>query len=264
MKKKYHLYLILFYTLSNFAQQKLEIFFDFNKSDINDVANQKLNSWLEYNKDIEIQKIYGFCDSKGTNFYNDTLSQKRVASIYKFLKEKNLNIKANFETKAYGEDFQQSKVQSENRKVIIVFDKLKIPEPKTPEAIAIEELSKKIKSSKSGDIIKLKNLYFYNNSPKLLPKSEPILYELLCVMNDNPKLKIEIQGHICCQTIAGQYDVSTSRARTVYVYLLQKKIDRKRLSFKGYGNTKPIHPIPEKTEEQAEENRRVEILIVEN
>ena len=46
-------------------------------------------------------------------------------------------------------------------------------------------------------------------------------------------------------------------------FLLRNKIDRKRMSFKGYGTSRPIHPIPEKTEQEEDENRRVEILIVE-
>jgi outer membrane protein OmpA-like peptidoglycan-associated protein len=35
------------------------------------------------------------------------------------------------------------------------------------------------------------------------------------------------------------------------------------MTFKGYGTSKPIHPIPEKTEQEENENRRVEILIFE-
>jgi outer membrane protein OmpA-like peptidoglycan-associated protein len=158
----------------------------------------------------------------------------------------------------------QSKVQSENRKVIIVFGKIEASKPKTEEDILLEELNQKIKTAKVGDMIRLKNIYFYNFSAKLLPKSKPVLYDLLCVMEDNPKLKIEIQGHICCQTVADQYDVSSARARAIYVFLIQNKINRKRLSFKGYGVTRPIHPIPEKSEEEEEENRRVEIRIIEN
>ena len=82
-------------------------------------------------------------------------------------------------------------------------------------------------------------------------------------MEENPKLKIEIQGHICCQTAGDLNDVSTARARAIYNFLLRNKIDRKRMSFKGYGTSRPIHPIPEKTEQEEDENSRVEILIVE-
>jgi outer membrane protein OmpA-like peptidoglycan-associated protein len=54
------------------------------------------------------------------------------------------------------------------------------------------------------------------------------------------------------------------RAKAVYNYLLRQKINRNRLSFKGFGNTQPIFPIPEKTEAERDANRRVEIQIVEN
>ena len=83
-------------------------------------------------------------------------------------------------------------------------------------------------------------------------------------MNDNPKLKIEIQGHICCK-LPNQIDaVSTARARAIYNFLIANKVNRKRLSFKGFGATRPIHPIPEKSTQEEEDNRRVEIMIVEN
>jgi outer membrane protein OmpA-like peptidoglycan-associated protein len=36
------------------------------------------------------------------------------------------------------------------------------------------------------------------------------------------------------------------------------------MTFKGYGVSRPIHPIPEKNTTEEDENRRVEILIVEN
>ena len=81
-------------------------------------------------------------------------------------------------------------------------------------------------------------------------------------MEENPKLKIEIQGHICCVAGEDVKDVSTARARAVYNYLLRSKIDRKRMTYKGYGSSRPLHPIPEKTVQEEDENRRVEILIV--
>jgi outer membrane protein OmpA-like peptidoglycan-associated protein len=36
------------------------------------------------------------------------------------------------------------------------------------------------------------------------------------------------------------------------------------MTFKGYGVSKPVHPIPEKNAQEEDDNRRVEILIVEN
>ena len=36
------------------------------------------------------------------------------------------------------------------------------------------------------------------------------------------------------------------------------------MTYKGYGTSRPIHKIPERNETEADENRRVEILILEN
>ena len=58
--------------------------------------------------------------------------------------------------------------------------------------------------------------------------------------------------------------VSTARAKAIYNFLILNKVDRKRLSFKGYGVSRPIHPIPEKNATEEDENRRVEIMILEN
>ncbi|MSP84484.1 MAG: hypothetical protein EXR18_01460 [Flavobacteriaceae bacterium] len=264
MKLKLFYLLLLFNIEKISAQEKLEVFFDYNKYDINMAANQKLVDWVAASKNIEVQKIHGFCDWKGSNHYNDTLSWNRVHSVYDFLKDRNVKIKSDYEIKGFGKDFEQSKIQSENRKVTVVYEIIKEVVPKTKEAIMLEELNATLKTSNVGDIIKLKNIYFYNNSPKLLPKSKPVLYELLCVMNDNPKLKIEIQGHICCQTVLEQYDVSSARARAVWVFLIQNKINRKRITYKGFGTTRPVHQIPEQSEQEEEDNRRVEIMIIEN
>ncbi|MBC8884372.1 OmpA family protein [Flavobacterium piscinae] len=113
-----------------------------------------------------------------------------------------------------------------------------------------------------GEFLKLKGLNFYNMSDVILPDSRPILEELLQIMKDNPTLKIEIQGHICCKEIEVE-DISIKRAKTVYNYLLSNGISESRISYKGFASTRPIYPLPEKNEEERVANRRVEILILE-
>lgn len=243
------------------AQDKFNVYFDFDNYNLNEEAAKKINSWIAEGKDYEVIKLYGFCDWKGTNVYNDTLALKRVYTVYNFLKASKIEVKKDIEIRGFGEDFEQSKVQGENRRVTIIFqEKKEVVVEKTSE----EQLKEQVNASKKGDLIKLPNFYFYNNSAKIVPKSQPVLYDLLCVMNDNPKLKIEIQGHICCK-LPSEFDaVSTARAKAIYNFLIQNKIDRKRLTFKGYGVSRPIHPIPEKNSLEEDENRRVEILIIDN
>lgn len=239
-------------------KQTVAVFFDFDEYLLTDDAVQTLEKTLEENPNIVVSNILGYCDWKGSNSYNDSLSMRRVNEVFHFLKNKGVNIKPDYERKGFGEDFQQSDVQAENRKVVVMYEEIR-PEKTIDYRKSLSDL---VKNSSQGDKIKLKNINFRNNSAVLVPKSKPVLYDLLCVMEENPTLKIEIQGHICCQTKADQFDVSTARARAVYVFLVRNKIDRKRISYKGFGITRPIHPIPEKTEEEADDNRRVEIMIV--
>ena len=260
MKTKIYLLFLLF-SLSNVAQGKFDIYFDFDKYNLNETAIKKINSWIAQGKNYQVTKLYGFCDSKGTNLYNDTLALQRVNEVYNFLKESEIEVTKEIEIRGFGEDFEQSKIQGENRRVTLIFSEKEVPRiVESPE----KKLSQQIKESKKGDLIKLNNIYFFNNSATVVSKSEPTLYELLCAMQENPNLKIEIQGHICCK-LETQVDlISSARAKAVYNYLLRNKIARTRMTYKGYGVSRPIHKIPEENSLEEDENRRVEILIIEN
>jgi outer membrane protein OmpA-like peptidoglycan-associated protein len=183
-----------------------------------------------------------------------------VAEVRDFLQSEKVQFSDKAESIGFGEDFKQSKIQSENRKVVIYFNKQKEINFKERE----NDLADDVKLAKKGELIVLKQMLFYNMSPVLKPNSKPILNELLSIMQKNPSLKIEIQGHICCEIRNEGTELSTARARTIFDFLVQNNINQTRLSFKGFGNSRPLHPIPEKSELQQNENRRVEILIVEN
>ncbi|RWW92163.1 OmpA family protein [Flavobacterium cerinum] len=116
---------------------------------------------------------------------------------------------------------------------------------------------------KVGDKITLQNLNFERGGHELRLKSEPVLKELLKIMEDHPDLKIQIQGHICCLNDDSN-EVSSARAELVHNYLRDNCIDEERISYKDFGGTKPIYPMPEKNKKQREKNRRVEIEIIEN
>jgi len=152
----------------------------------------------------------------------------------------------------FGEDFNFSLSQDENRRVSIFYQK---PTP-------TNSFSEKVKIAKVGELLNLKGLNFYNMSDVVLPNSRPIMDELLQIMNNNPTLIIEIQGHICCNP--GEVDdISLKRAKTVYNFLLSNGISADRITYKGFASSRPIYPLPEKNEEERVANRRVEILIIE-
>jgi outer membrane protein OmpA-like peptidoglycan-associated protein len=250
-------FLLLLLPVFCFSQKQFEVFFDFNKDFPNQSSILTINEWMASHKNIEITKLLGYCDSIDTKNYNKKLAERRIESVRNLLEKSGLKFNENLEKIAFGKDFKQSKIQAENRKVTIFY----IEDQSKP---LESELTKQIRNSKVGETIKLPNIYFFNNSDQIVAKSQPTLFDLLTAMEENPELKIEIQGHICCQLVSDINDVSTARAKTIYSYLIRNKIDSKRMTFKGYGTSRPIHKIPEKNETEANENRRVEILIVEN
>lgn len=97
----------------------------------------------------------------------------------------------------------------------------------------------------------------------MLTESEPVLQDLLKIMQDNPKLKIQVQGHICCQEDE-EHEISGARARLVWRYLKKNGIAKDRISHKDFGGTCPLYAIPEAKDEELELNRRVEIEIIES
>lgn len=254
--KRISIILFLLISIKSVGQKQIEVFFDFNKDFPNQASILEINEWIANNKNVEITKLLGYCDSIDTKNYNKKLAERRIENVQILLSKSGLKFSKEIEKIAFGKDFKQSKVQAENRKAIIYYT-----EPLV--SIIESELTKRINKSKVGETITLQNIYFFNNSARIVSRSQPTLLDLRCALEENPKLKIEIQGHICCQTIADITDVSTARAKAIYSYLIRNKIDRKRMTFKGFGITKPIHKIPEKNEQEEDENRRVEILILE-
>jgi outer membrane protein OmpA-like peptidoglycan-associated protein len=248
--------LFILFSIKSMGQKQFEVFFDFNKDFPNEKSITEINEWIAKNKDTKVTKLQGFCDSIDTKKYNKILSERRIENIQILLVKSGLKFSKDLQKVAFGKDFKQSKIQAENRKVIIYYSE--------PEIVAVEsELTKLIRDSKVGEKIKLPNIYFYGGSDKVLQKSEPTLKDLLQILNDNPTLKIEIQGHICCFGPNDFDSVSAARAKAIYDFLIKNKINNNRLAHKGYGIKTPIYKIPERNEEERIANRRVEILIVE-
>lgn len=262
MARKTILFFILLLPFLIYSQEKhFQVFFDFDISEANQTSSQKLHSWIQENPNAEVFKIHGYCDAVGSFGYNDSLALKRAEYTLEILKNNSIAIKDNIEIKGFGERFEKSKIDSENRKTVIFYNVPKkiIPTEKKPES-----LTEDVKTIKVGGKLRLKNLNFYDRSGRVVKSSIPVLEELLKIMQDNPKLKIEIQGHICCQVGTDQENIGGIRAKAVYEFLVENSIDKNRLRHKSFGSSLPLYPIPEKSEWQKDQNRRVEILILEN
>lgn len=121
----------------------------------------------------------------------------------------------------------------------------------------------------AGEKAVLKNLFFVGNQAILLKPSEPELPKILRFMQINPNIRVEIAGHINHPGVAPvdlekwEWELSVNRAKLVYEYLLKNGIAAARMEYKGYGNTEMLFPKPGSSEAEQEQNRRVEIRILE-
>lgn len=275
------------------AQEKFSVYFESNKHSLNAAEYESFLNWMMKNKESKILSMHGFTDEDGTNQYNDTLASRRVQSILKIINGK-VKIREDFKKISFGENFQQSPDKKENRKVVIYYllqkdlpreeeilglkakgyalvkkksfpDKITITNPNgTKSEYKLDvEFMKTLNEAPKGQKLKIENLNFILNTYAVTNDSRGKLYELLLVMQNNPKLKIDIQGHVCCVK-SDKQDLSTQRAKAVYKFLEINEIDKTRMSYQGFGSTQPLFAVPEKSETERAANRRVEIEIIEN
>jgi outer membrane protein OmpA-like peptidoglycan-associated protein/tetratricopeptide (TPR) repeat protein len=109
----------------------------------------------------------------------------------------------------------------------------------------------------------LKNVFFDTKKTDLKPESITELDNVVRLMNENPNMKILISGFTDnVGKPADNLKLSTGRAVAVVNYLLSKGVNNNRLSFKGFGEAKPI--ASNDTEEGRGQNRRTELTVVSN
>ncbi|MEO7173824.1 OmpA family protein [Flavobacterium sp.] len=293
--KYYILFLLILISAQSYAQEQFTVYFDSNKFELNPKENTKFTAWILENTKNKIVAVHGFTDEDGTNGFNDTLAGKRVDFIFNAVKNQ-IKIREDYKSRSFGESFEQSDNKADNRRVIIYYIlekdlareneilgiKKEIVEKKPksvivyPEKLVFENpngtksefkldtaFMKKIGEAEAGEKLKIENLNFVINTFAVVNESRGKMYELLLVLQKNPDLKIEIQGHLCCMPV-DRTDLSTQRAKAIYNFLVHNEIQKERLSYKGFGSSQPIFALPEKDEQERAANRRVEILIVEN
>ncbi len=108
-------------------------------------------------------------------------------------------------------------------------------------------------------------IQFAYNDSTILEVSFGLLNDIAQVMKENPQVKkIEIGGHASTEgSDEHNLKLSDARAKSVKRWLVEQGgVEDKRLTAKGYGETKPL-VVPDDTEADREKNRRVEFLILE-
>lgn len=112
-----------------------------------------------------------------------------------------------------------------------------------------------------GEMVVLKNIFFATNESTFHKSSEFELMKLIEFLNDNPSIRIEIQGHT--DTVGtDEYNMilSTARAKAVYDYLIEHQITKDRIAYQGFGLSRPVST--NDTEEGRAQNRRTEFMVI--
>lgn len=95
------------------------------------------------------------------------------------------------------------------------------------------------------------------DSDKVKSKYHPLIQNAVEVMKLNPGLTVEVQGHTDSYgTDAYNQNLSERRAKSVKNELVKQGVDGKRLTTKGFGESKPVES--NETDEGRAYNRRVE------
>jgi len=113
-----------------------------------------------------------------------------------------------------------------------------------------------------GNIYVLRNIYFDFDKATLKPASNKELNNLLDLLKNNPSMVVEISGHTDSKG-SDQYNqvLSKKRAQAVVNWLVAKGISKDRLSYEGYGESRPLASNDDEPEGR-ELNRRTEFKIV--
>jgi len=131
-----------------------------------------------------------------------------------------------------------------------------------PEQTEYKEINKDIilKKVAIGKNVALRNLFFETDKSSLSEESVIELGNVIKLLQDNPTMCIEIEGHTDnTGSKAHNQRLSEARAKSVVDYLINNGIAPERLTSKGYGFSKPI--APNNTPEGRAENRRTELLV---
>lgn len=213
----------------------ISVYFDYGSSAIKNKSQllQQLNA-LDIGNNGRIE-LYGYTDTIASIAANRQLAFQRMVAVTNVLKNSRLKkyvIDSTNHNETHG---NRSLPDAQFRRVDILVYKV---EP----------------TFTMGLPVNLK-INFEPGTDNLLPSSTPTLVKLKTLLELDPGLIIQLNGHVCCDN---DQVLSEKRAERVKSYLIDKGIAAKRMSCRGYSNSQPL--VEENSEENMAINRRVEVV----
>lgn len=126
---------------------------------------------------------------------------------------------------------------------------------------SVTEIDMEAKEMRLGESYTINDIYYQTSSADISRKSKLILLEFSEYLKEHPEIKIAIHGHTDnVGNLNENMSLSADRAFSIMAYLQEQGVAEDRLSFRGFGPTKPI--ASNSTEEGRAKNRRTEFKIV--
>jgi outer membrane protein OmpA-like peptidoglycan-associated protein len=109
----------------------------------------------------------------------------------------------------------------------------------------------------------LRNVFFASGSAAIQPASFPELQRLVKLLQENPQMRIQINGHTDdVGTVADNLLLSERRAEAVFRFLIENGVSAQRLKYAGFGESRPL--FPNNLPENRDRNRRTEFVVLSN
>ncbi len=253
------LFLLFFGYLSAQENATQSVYFEFDKFALNPFQTNTLIKLVNSPNfpQVESIQLFGYCDDRGTEAYNNKLSEKRVSTVQKILLSNGVSQNKIFICEGKGRVLlatdsvkNAAKTRYKNRRVDLVFN-TKTTHTSFPA------------NPKVGDLIILDRISFEIGSSMLSEKAKKELDRVVVSLQQYKTLRFEIKGHVCCTSSkysdaidkeTQDRNLSVNRAKNAFVYFRSKGISPYRMRYKGYGNRFPLG----KGDDQ---DRRVELFI---
>ncbi|MGC6491053.1 MAG: OmpA family protein [Flavobacteriales bacterium] len=108
---------------------------------------------------------------------------------------------------------------------------------------------------------RINNIYFESDKFELNDQAKIVLSSFVEFMTLNPNIEVEIQGHT--DNVGDKLSnkvLSENRAKKVHDYLVSNGVKKDRMSYKGFGESKPL--VSNDSDDNRKVNRRTEFFIV--
>ncbi|MBT8302949.1 MAG: OmpA family protein [Bacteroidia bacterium] len=265
-------YLLLLSANMLFSQEEFKhvVYFDTDQYVVPSTEKNRILLFIQELSGVDIDKIeiFGFCDDRGTDNYNQILSQQRADAIKSIFTENSVDQSKITNVDGRGEillnivhEDDLNEIRGLNRKVEIIVK----PEPKVVEVVKVKAKKddRLIKDDvKVGDKILLKNILFKVNYSYIEPESKKVLEKIAKELVKRDDIHFIVQGHVCCTENSRdaidrktrKRNLSVARAKYIYDYLARKGVSKSRMKYVGLRRKFPLG--------KGEKNdRRVEIMV---